>query len=187
MKTIYKALGLILITFTASCASNKSATNTTSSPSWIQSSPADTESFLLAAGQGESAWQGAALRNAQHNATEAMVDKLGSKVSALEKLFKEEISKSPNANYDTIFSTLSSELAQSEEVQGVKRARAECIQLNHKGTANSINQRCFVLVRMPTSEARAVIEKHLSKNKELYAKLQATGAFDKLQHNLHEL
>lgn len=186
MKIHYLGLYIVLFAFLSSCASNSALTQDNSSPSWIQSPPSDTESFLFAPGQNESAWQGAALQNAQQSAEQAMVAKLETKVSALEKLFKEEAGESPHASYDAAFSNLSEQLANGH-LSGVTRSRAECIQLNHKGTENSINQRCFVLVRMPVSEARSAIVAQLSKNKELFEKLKTTSAYNMLQNNLYEL
>ncbi len=186
MNTKHIGLYFLIIAFITSCASDQSLTSKKTSPSWIKSPPADTEHFLFAPGQNASAWQGTALQNAQQSAEQAMAAKLETKVSALERLFKEETGESPHASYDAAFSDLSKQFANGH-LSGVTRSRAECIQLNHKGTENSINQRCFVLVRMPVSEARSAIVAQLSKNKELFEKLKTTNAYNMLQNNLHEL
>ncbi|WP_409028794.1 LPP20 family lipoprotein [Gracilimonas sediminicola] len=184
MKSIL--LTLFAFTFMVSCGGEKAVTSQSSMPNWIMVPPNDTEEYFYAPGQAESSRQGTALRMAQSNATTAMAQKLEVKVSALQKSFEEEVQSGPNANYAATFSSASEQLV-NNTMNGVTRDRAECEQLNPEVTGGNVNQRCYVLVRMPVGQARSVLENALSKDEELYTKFKASKAFEELQNKLHEL
>src|SRR5690606_21423861 len=99
---------------------------------------------------------GTAIQNAQGEATQAMAAKLEVKVSALQKSFSEEVQSGPNANYAATFSN-ARELLVNNTLNGVSRDRTECVELNPERTGGNVNQRCYVLVRMPVGQARSVL------------------------------
>jgi hypothetical protein len=176
---------LFALLFIVSCGGEKAVTANSSMPSWIMVPPQDTEEFFYAPGQAESTRQGTALRTAEANARQAMATKLKVKVSALQKTFEEEVQSGPNANYASTFSSASEQLV-NNTMNGTTRDRAECEQLNPEVTGGNVNQRCYVLVRMPVGQARSVLENALSKDEELYTKFKASKAFEELENKLHE-
>jgi PBP1b-binding outer membrane lipoprotein LpoB len=186
MKQILSLLFVAL--FIASCGSGDPVADETQMPGWVLSPTADTEEFFYTTGQGESSRQGTALSSAQANATQAMATKLEVKVSALQKLFTEEVQSGTKANYATTFSNASEQLV-NKTMNGVTvtRDRAECEQLNPEITVGNVNTRCYVMVRMPVGQARAVLDNALSKDEELYKKFKTSKAFEKLHNKLHEV
>lgn len=179
-------LTLFTVVFIASCGGEKEVVSNNSMPQWIMIPPVDNEEFFYAPGQAESTRQGTALRTAQANATQAMASKLEVKVSALQKVFEEEVQSGQDANYASTFSNASEQLVNST-MNGVTRDRAECEQLNPEVTGGNVNQRCYVLVRMPVGQARSVLDNALSRDEELYTKFKASKAFEELQNRLHEI
>lgn len=176
---------LFALLFIASCGPKEVIKANDSMPTWITIPPQDTEEYFYAPGQAESSRQGMALTSAEANARVAMAAKLKIKVSALQKSFTEEVQSGPNANYAATFSSASEQLVNST-MSGTTRDRAECEQLNPKFTGGNVNQRCYVLVRMPVGQARTVLENALSKDEELYTKFKASKAFEELENKLHE-
>lgn len=185
MKIKQLLLTLFAVAFIASCGSNEPVNTSSQMPSWYLSPPQDTEEFFYAAEEAESSRQGTALRSAQANATQAMAAKLEIKVSALQKSFEEEVQSGPDANYASTFSNASEQLVNTT-LNGVTRDRAECVQLDPEMTGGNVNNRCYVLVRMPVGQARTVLDNALSKDEELYTKFKASKAFEELQNRLHE-
>lgn len=176
---------LFAFLFIASCGSNEPVSTNDLMPNWYISPPNDTEEFFYAAGEAQSSRQGTALRSAQQNATQQMAAKLEQKVTALQKSFEEEVQSGNEANYSATFSN-ASEILVNNTLNGVTRDRAECEQLDPEATGGNVNNRCYVLVRMPVGEARSALENALSKDEELYTKFKASKAFEELQNRLHE-
>lgn len=177
---------LFVIPVLAACGSKKTVVATAEGPSWYFNPPEDTEEYFYAAEMSENIRMATAMRSAENAARQAMATKLEIKVSALQKSFEEEVQSGPNANYAATFSNASEQLTNST-MNGVTRDRAECMELNAQRTGGNVNQRCFVLVRMPVGQARSVLENALSKDEELYTKFKASKAFEELQQRLHEI
>ena len=177
---------LFVCTLLISCGSNEPVSTNDQMPDSYMVPPNDTEEFFYAAGEGQSSRQGTALRSAQQNATQEMAAKLEQKVSALQKSFEEEVQSGNNANYAATFSN-ASEILINNTLNGVTRDRADCEQMSAEATGGNVNNRCFVLVRMPVGQARDALENALSKDEELYTKFKSSKAFQELQERLHEL
>lgn len=178
-------LSAIILPLLVSCGSKEPAVNT-QGPSWYYNPPQDTEEYFYAAEMGESTRLQTAMRSAENSARQAMATKLEVKVSALQKSFEEEVQSGPDANYANTFSNASEQLV-NETLNGVTRDRAECMELNPEQTGGNVNQRCFVMVRMPVGQARTALDNALSKDEELYTKFKASKAFEELQNRLHEI
>lgn len=183
LKTI---LSILILPVLAACGSSETVVSTSAGPNWYFNPPQDTEEYFYSAGLAESTRMGTAMQSAQVNARQAMAAKLEIKVSALQKTFTEEVQSGPNANYASTFSNAGEQLINST-MNGVSRDRAECVELNPERTGGNVNQRCYVLVRMPVGQARSVLENALSKDEELYTKFKASKAFEELQERLHEI
>lgn len=179
-------LSIFLLSFMISCSGGKTVVDSAQGPSWYFNPPQDTEEYFYAADMSENMRMSTAMRNAENGARQAMATKLKVKVSALQKSFEEEIQSGPNANYAATFSNASEQLV-NNTMSGVSRHNAECVELNPERTGGNVNQRCYVLVRMPVGQARSALENALSKDEELYTKFKASKAFDELQERLHEI
>lgn len=176
----------LIIPVMVACGSNKTVMDSSSGPAWYFTPPADTEEFFYAADMSESTRMATAMRSAENSARQAMATKLEVKVSALQKQFEEEVQSGPDANYASTFSNASEQLVNST-MNGVTRDQAECVELNPERTGGNVNQRCYVLVRMPVGQARTALDNALSKDEELYTKFKASKAFEELQERLHEI
>lgn len=179
-------LSIILVPLIAACGSNKAVVDSASGPDWYFTPPVDTEEYFYAVETAESTRMATAMRSAEANARQAMATKLEVKVTALQKSFEEEVQSGPNANYANTFSNASEQLVNTT-LNGVTRDQADCMELNPERTGGNVNQRCYVLVRMPVGQARSALENALSKDEELYTKFKASKAFDELQERLHEI
>ncbi|MEX0843934.1 MAG: LPP20 family lipoprotein [Balneolaceae bacterium] len=179
-------LSVIIIPLLVSCGGNDTVIEQSQGPDWYFSPPQDTEEYFYAAEIGESTRLQTAMRSAENAARQAMATKLEVKVSALQKSFEEEVQSGPNANYSNTFSNASEQLV-NETLSGVTRDQAECVELNPERTGGNVNQRCYVLVRMPVGQARTALDNALSQDEELYTKFKASKAFEELQNRLHEI
>ncbi|MEX0719668.1 MAG: LPP20 family lipoprotein [Balneolaceae bacterium] len=179
-------LSIFIVPLLAACGSNKTVVDTASGPEWYFTPPADTEEYFYAADLSENTRMATAMRSAENLARQAMAAKLEIKVTALQKSFEEEVQSGPNANYSNTFSNASEQLVNTT-LNGVSREQAECVELNPERTGGNVNQRCYVLVRMPVGQARTALDNALSQDEELYTKFKASKAFEELQERLHEI
>lgn len=175
-----------MIPLMVACGSNKTVLDTSSGPAWYFNPPVDNEEYFYTTEMAESTRMSTAMRSAEANARQAMATKLEVKVTALQKSFEEEIQSGPDANYANTWSNASEQLVNST-LNGVSRDQADCVELNPERTGGNVNQRCYVLVRMPVGQARTALDNALSKDEELYTKFKASKAFEELQQRLHEI
>lgn len=179
-------LTIFLVPLLISCGNKDVIVEEAQGPDWYFNPPQDTEEYFYAAEIGESTRLQTAMRTAENAARQAMATKLEVKVSALQKSFEEEVQSGPNANYSNTFSNASEQLV-NETLSGVTRADAECVELNPDRTGGNVNQRCYVMVRMPVGQARTALNNALSQDEEMYTKFKASKAFEELQNRLHEI
>lgn len=150
-------------------------------PIWITMPPTDDENYLYAVGQttGSSFTQQATIMTAENQARQAMAQKLETKVQALQKNFMETVTSADRQNYDATFTNVNKQTA-DQALQGTTPARTRCIPMNNEGGGN-VNERCYVLMRMPVGPAKTAYENALSRDEELYVKFKASKAYQELK------
>jgi hypothetical protein len=109
-----------------------------------------------------------------------VIEKLGIKLEALEKLFLEEVGSGTQTNYSSGF-TLATQQITSQQLLGVSLETVYFAR-NDEGLIES-----FVLVKIPVGDARATLENALSRDEELFVRFKESQAFKELQDNLDRL
>tara|TARA_R110000868_G_scaffold294140_1_gene554690 strand:- start:21157 stop:21789 length:633 start_codon:yes stop_codon:yes gene_type:complete len=152
-------------------------------PIWSSMPPADDENYLYTVNQatGSTFTQQATLLSAENLARQAMAAKIEAKVQALQKSFLETVTSADQQNYDATFTNVN-KITTDETLNNTTSVRNRCmpIAVGDRPSGN-VDQRCFVIMRMPIGPAKAAYENALSKDEELYTKFKASKAYQELQ------
>lgn len=152
-------------------------------PIWSSLPPTDDENYLYTVNQstGSSFTQQATLLTAENLARQAMAQKIESKVQALQKSFLETVTSGDQQNYDATFSNVNKTTA-DQTLNNTTQVRNRCIPISAGDRpSGNVDQRCFVIMRMPVGPAKQAYENALSKDEELYTKFKASKAYNELK------
>lgn len=149
-------------------------------PEWILSPQQDNSEFLFAVGQAESSRMNIAGDRAEIAAKSNLASKLGEKIEVLQKLFEEEVDTETASMYSGAF-TNATQIIISQELIGVTATQRE---FSARGDGGYI---AYVEMRMPVGDARAELERALSREEEMYIRFKESQAFEELQNNLERL
>ncbi|MCG8374691.1 MAG: hypothetical protein MI700_14200 [Balneolales bacterium] len=149
-------------------------------PEWVYNPPADTDEYIYATATQTSSRQNVARQRSEIQAKQALSQKLGEKVEALQKLFEEEVTDGNAEVYSTAF-TSATQTVTSQELVG-----AAVDEIYYAPTATG-GFTAYVLMRMPVGDARRMLDNALSQDEELYIRFKESKAFEELQNNLQRL
>ncbi len=149
-------------------------------PNWFVSPPEDTENFLYAIGQAESANIEISRTRAEMIAKNNLAGKLGQKIESLQKLFEDEIQSNNESSYSSSF-TNAIQIITSQELVG---SMIEEQKFSAKKGGGYIN---YILLKIPLGKAREHLENALSHDEEMFIRFKESEAFFELKNNLQRL
>lgn len=178
--TLILASVSFIITLTSCGSSKEIELQDDGIPVFYSTPPADTEEYLYSVDSHVSSRRDMARRQAVLKANTNMATKLQSKIEALDQIFQEDLSDGEADLYSAGF-TLASRQITSANMRG---ATPQQVYFN---TLDDDRYECFVLVRMPSDDAREQLINALSQDEELYIRFKESRAFDELNFNLERL